>query len=77
MAVTAKELRAGLIVVTSDGARLGTVRDIGEQEIRVDVRLAPDVSVPLEDLEAVVGELVILNVSLGQLVHREHPPRHI
>ncbi len=34
-------------------------------------------SVPLEDLEAVVGELVILNVSLGQLVHREHPPRHI
>jgi len=50
MAVTAKELRAGLIVVTSDGARLGTVRDIGEQEIRVDVRLAPDVSVPLEDL---------------------------
>jgi len=77
MAVTAKELRAGLIVVTSDGARLGTVRDIGEQEIRVDVRLAPDVSVPLEDLEAVVGELVILNVSLGRLVHREHPPRHI
>ena len=77
MAVTAKELRAGLIVVTSDGARLGTVRDIGEQEIRVDVRLAPDVSVPLEDLEAAVGELVILNVSLGQQVHREHPPRHI
>jgi hypothetical protein len=70
MAVTATDLRVGMIVVTADGARLGTVQAVGEQEVSIDVRLAPDLAVPLTDVEAVVGELAILNVQLGQLVRR-------
>ena len=68
MAVTATDLRVGMIVVAADGTRLGTIQAVGDQEISIDVRLAPDLTVPLADVEAVVGELAILNVSLGQLV---------
>jgi hypothetical protein len=64
-----------MIVVTADGARLGTIQAVGEQEVSVDVRLAPDLAVPLTDVEAVVGDLVILNVPLGQLVHHARPAR--
>jgi hypothetical protein len=62
-----------MIVVTADGTRLGTIQAIGEREISVDVRFSPDLAVPLADLEAIVGELVILNVRLGQLVHHARP----
>ena len=75
MAVTATDLRVGMIVVTADGARLGTIQAVGEQEVSIDVRLAPDFAVPLTDVEAVVGELAILNVSLGQLVRHARPAR--
>ena len=75
MAVSATDLRVGMIVVTADGARLGTIQAVGEQEVSVDVRLAPDLAVPLTDVEAVVGDLVILNVPLGQLVHHARPAR--
>jgi hypothetical protein len=75
MAVTATDLRVGMIVVTADGARLGMIQAVGEQEVSVDVRFAPDLAVPLTDVEAVVGELAILNVPLGQLVHHARPAR--
>jgi hypothetical protein len=75
MAVTATDLRIGMIVVTADGTRLGTIQAIGEREVSVDVRFGPDFAVPFTDLEAVVGELVILNVPLGQLVHHARPAR--
>jgi hypothetical protein len=70
MAVTATDLRVGMIVVTADGVRLGAIQAVGEQEVSVDVRLAPDLAVPFSDVEAIVGELAILNVPLGQLVRR-------
>ena len=75
MAVTATDLRVGMIVVTADGTRLGTIQAIGEQEVSVDVRFAPDFAVPFAALAAIVGELVILNVPLGQLVHQARPAR--
>lgn len=78
MATIATELQTGLIVVGSDGERIGTVKEIGEGEFRIDVRLAPDISVPLANIETIAAGLVILKMPAALILSHHLPdPQHL
>jgi hypothetical protein len=71
------EPEVGQIVIGSDAERLGQVKEITEQEFRVDVRLAPDVAIPRSQIAAIAAGIVILKVPAAIYHSAEHAPRHI
>ena len=77
MAVATSDLKPGLIVVGSDGERIGKIKSLTDGEIRIDIRLAPDVSVPVADVEALAAGLVILKKPAALITGRHFPtPQH-
>jgi hypothetical protein len=77
MADVALEPEVGQIVIGSDAERLGQVKEVMAQEFRVDVRLAPDVSIPRSQIAAIAAGIVILKVPAAIYHSAEHAPRHL
>ena len=76
MAVSAADLRVGMIVIGSDGARVGRVKTVSEAVLQVEGQASSDLLVPFETIEAVVSkQVVMLDVPAAQVSHQERPSR--
>ncbi len=61
------KIRKGMIVMDMTGNRLGTVKDLGEDDFWLDLEARPDTRVPYSDVKEVVENFVRLNISGTEL----------
>jgi hypothetical protein len=61
--VTARRLEPGAVVVSGDGKRLGTVKEVAEDRFKLDRRLQPDIWLALEYVDHVSAGLVQMIVT--------------
>jgi len=69
-------LRKGQLVCSSDGQLLGEVKEVGEQEFKVDVRMHPDYWLARDRIATVVGDRVNLDfiaARVGEFVTEPRP----
>ncbi len=57
------KIRRGMIVLDTDGNRMGTVKDLGENDFWLDLETRPDTRVPYSDIKDVVENFVRLKIS--------------
>lgn len=72
------DLKPGWTVVTNDGRRLGTIRDVGQNYVRTSrAGAAADTYVPASAIANVADGVVHLNLALGDARNMgwEQPPR--
>jgi hypothetical protein len=72
------DLKPGWAVVSNDGRRLGTVRDVGQNYVQTSqTGRAPDIYVPASAIANVADGIVHLNVSFGEAkgMGWHQPPR--
>ncbi len=62
-----QEVRVGSEVFASDGARIGTVKEVRATDLLVDRRLARDIYVPFDAIADIGGERVTLNLPADEV----------
>ena len=66
-----QEVRVGIEVFASDGARIGTVKEVRSNDLLVDRRMARDIYVPFDAIADIGGDRVTLNLPAGEVSARD------
>ncbi len=61
------KIRQGMAVMDVAGNRLGTVKDLGENDFGIDLEARPDTRVPYSDVKDVVENFIRLKISGTEL----------
>jgi hypothetical protein len=67
------QVRAGVEVFSSDGERIGKVKEVRQQDFLLDRPMARDLYVPLDAIDLAAADRVILNLPSNELGERNWP----
>ncbi|MBI4497429.1 MAG: DUF2171 domain-containing protein [Chloroflexi bacterium] len=69
------QLREGLGVMSSDGVKVGTVKEVRAQDLLVIRPLGSNLYVPIDDVADIAADRLVLDVSADQVnkMRWEHP----
>jgi hypothetical protein len=67
MALFGKDVRASMHVQGADGVSVGQIKEVRQDDFLVDRRMQRDIYIPLDAIQDVSGNQVLLNVTANQV----------